>query len=140
MGSGRYVFDTNVVISALLFPDSKPGTAFRFALANAAVLVSSETLRELDDVLARAKFEPYVRREERELFVAALLDRVELVEITHRVEACRDPRDDKFLELALSGRATAVVTGDPDLLSLNPFRGIEIVSPADFVESLAGTP
>lgn len=58
MGSGRYVFDTNVVVSALLFPDSKPGTAFRFALAKASVLVSSETLRELDDVLRARSSSP----------------------------------------------------------------------------------
>lgn len=140
MSSGRRVFDTNVLVSALLSSASIPARAFRHALASGVILGSSETLRELDDVLARPKFEPYVRREERELFVAALLDRVELVEVVHAVRACRDPRDDKFLELALSGRATAIVSGDPDLLALNPFRGIEIVSPRDFVETLAAAP
>jgi len=53
--------------------------------------------------------------------------------ITERVVACRDPTDDKFLELAINGRADRIVTGDPDLLVLNPFRGIPIFSPATFV-------
>ena len=140
MSSGRYVFDTNVLVSALLFGASNSGRGFRFALAHGVILASSETLRELDDVLARPKFEPYVRREERELVVAAFLERAELVEVAHTIQPCRDPRDDKFLELAVSGRATAIVTGDSDLLALNPFHGIEIVSPRTFIESLAGSP
>lgn len=60
----------------------------------------------------------------------------ELVAITQRIAACRDPTDDKFLELAVNGRADAIVTGDADLLALNPFRGIPIVTPAIFVRSL----
>jgi predicted nucleic acid-binding protein len=59
----------------------------------------------------------------------------ELVEITERIVACRDPKDDKFLELAVNGRADAIVTGDDDLLVLNPFRGIPIITPAAFVQS-----
>lgn len=138
MRSGRYVCDTNVIVSALLLPESTPGRAFQYLLANATLLVSSETLRELDDVLARPKFERYVHREEREHFVAALLDRAELVEVIHEVQACRDPSDDKFLALALSGSVTAIVTGDPDLLDLDPFDGVEIISPTQFVERLGG--
>ena len=51
----------------------------------------------------------------------------ELVPITERIAACRDPTDDKFLELAVSGRADLIVTGDADLLTLNPFRSIPII-------------
>ncbi len=139
MGKSRCVFDTNVLVSALLFKESQPGRAFRFALTSQEILVSSATLHELDDVLARPKFERYVQKDERELFVTALLDRAELIEVTHKVEVCRDPRDDKILELALSGHASTIVTGDPDLLTLHPFQGIDIVSPNDFLESIAGT-
>ena len=57
----------------------------------------------------------------------------ELVEITEVVNACRDPKDDKFLELAVSGRATHIISGDDDLLALHPFRGIAILTPQDFV-------
>ena len=54
--------------------------------------------------------------------LAKMLARAELVAITERIAACRDPTDDKFLELAVNGRADLIVTGDADLLALNPFR------------------
>ena len=58
----------------------------------------------------------------------------ELVEITERIAACRDPKDDKFLELAVNGHADVLITGDADLLALNPFRRVPIITPADFVQ------
>ena len=58
----------------------------------------------------------------------------ELVAITERIAACRDPTDDKFLELAINGRADLIVSGDGDLLALNPFHDIPIVTPAVFVQ------
>lgn len=61
------------------------------------------------------------------------MGRVELVEVTHKLAGCRDPRDDKFLELALSGRATTLVTGDADLLALDRFHGVRIRSPGSFL-------
>lgn len=50
------------------------------------------------------------------------------------IRACRDPKDDKFLELAIDGRADAIVTGDQDLLVLHPFRGIAVLTPAEYLE------
>ena len=58
----------------------------------------------------------------------------ELVDATERVNVCRDPKDDRILELAINGDAAAIVTGDSDLLVLNPFRGVRIVTPAEFLE------
>ena len=52
--------------------------------------------------------------------------------ITHRVSACRDPKDDKFLHVALNGNAEAIVAGDRDLLVLDPFHGVRILSPTAF--------
>jgi predicted nucleic acid-binding protein len=49
------------------------------------------------------------------------------------VQGCRDPRDDKFLEVAFNGRADVIISGDADLLDLNQFRGIPILSPRDFL-------
>ena len=56
-----------------------------------------------------------------------------MVVVTAVVSVCRDPKDDKFLELAVSGAATHIISGDDDLLSLHPFRGVAIISPQDFV-------
>ncbi len=61
----------------------------------------------------------------------------ETVPYAERVTACRDPTDDKFLELAVNGRADLIISGDADLLVLNPFRGIAIMTPAAFVQSAA---
>lgn len=132
----RYVFDTNVIISALLFNTSVPGQAFTRSLGNGTILISRSLVEELNDVLARDKFNRYVTHQERESFLESLIRESELVEITEEVKACRDPKDDRILETAVNGNATFIVTGDDDLLVLNPFREIPIVTPADLLQKL----
>lgn len=95
--------------------------------------MSDETAKEVRDVLTRARFDRHATLEVREEFLRDLMLDVEMVSITETVQACRDPKDDKILELAVSGRADCIVTGDDDLLDLNPFRGIAIVRPAEFL-------
>jgi putative PIN family toxin of toxin-antitoxin system len=133
----RFVFDNSAVVSALLFEQSVPGHAFYAALDHGTILASQATFTELRDVLGRKKFDRYVTQEEREAFLALLLREAMLVEITQEVRACRDAKDDKFLELAVCGAASSVVTGDQDLLVLHPFRGIPILTPAQFLDSLS---
>ena len=60
----------------------------------------------------------------------------ELVPIVYRVQACRDPADDKFLELAINGEVDLIVTGDHDLLALDPFQGIPLIKPAAYLASV----
>ncbi|WP_022836755.1 putative toxin-antitoxin system toxin component, PIN family [Salisaeta longa] len=130
----RYVFDTNTLVSAALFRGGTPGEAFRYALNTGVVLLSEATFEEIDEVIAREKFDDYLTPEERGAFIEALVDRSQFVNPTEDVRACRDPDDNKFLELAVSENATCIVSGDADLLELNPFRGILIMRPADFLE------
>ena len=137
-GNARYVFDTNVLVSALIFEDSKPGRAFRLALQNGQILLSLTTLEEIDEVMSREKFERYVTAEEREEFLEALIGRARFVEPAEQIKVCRDPQDDKFLELAVSGGAYYIISGDDDLLALSPFREIEILSVDDFLKRLEG--
>lgn len=132
----RYVFDTNAIISTLLFNKSVPGQAFTRSLDHGTILISHALVMELNDVLGRDKFKRYVTREEREDFLETLIRESELVEITDKVQACRDPKDDRILELALNGNASFVVTDDNDLLVLNPFRDIQIVTSAKLLELL----
>ncbi len=132
----RYVFDTNVIISALLFNTSVPGQAFTRSLEHGTILISQSLVEELNDVLGRDKFNGYVTHDERERFLESLIRESNLVEITESVQACRDPKDDRILESALSGNASHVVTGDNDLLVLNPFRGVQVVTPAKLLELL----
>ena len=130
----RCVFDTNVLVSALLLPDSKPRQALNRALREGKVLVSFAALSELHEVLSRKRFRRYVDEEDVRSFLAALAREAEWVDVKLQIQACRDPKDDKFLELAVSGQGTHIVTGDTDLLALNPFRGIEILPPHRFLE------
>lgn len=136
----RVVIDTNVVVSSLLLPGSVPRRALDVARKRGIVLVSAATLEELDDVLCRPKFDHYVNEEQRLDFLAAYIRETEDVVIVEALKVCRDPSDDKILELAVSGNATHIVSGDPDLLSLSPFRGIRILTPGDFVRELGELP
>ena len=134
----RVVMDTNVAVSAALLPRSVPRQAFDRALEHGTVLISSATVAELNDVLRRPHFDKYVHEDERLEFLATLVREAELVVVTDVVTDCRDPKDNKFLELALSGKATHIVSGDEDLLVLHPFRGVLILTPQAFVAQWEG--
>ena len=129
----RAVLDTNVTVSAALQPNSTPRRAVDMVVWHGRSLISVATLAELNEVLSRSHFNRYLREEERLQFLAALVRESELVEVTEAVAVCRDPKDDKFLELVVSGAATHIITGDDDLLSLHPFRGVAIFTPQEFV-------
>jgi putative PIN family toxin of toxin-antitoxin system len=128
----RIVLDTNVLISAALKRNSTPGIAAYAVERQASLLKSLATQQQLFDIVARPYFASLIVAET-QFWLQGLMEAAELVTITERIVACRDPTDDKFLELAVSGAAEAIVTGDADLLVLNPFRGIPIVTPAVFV-------
>ena len=130
--------DTNAVVSAALFPQSPPGEVIDYAMRQRAIIASAATLAELNDVLLRPRFERYLQEARRLEFLQHLEQEAELVTITHRITACRDPKDDKFLELAVSGNASHLITGDNDLLALHPFRNIPIITPAAFLTERMG--
>jgi putative PIN family toxin of toxin-antitoxin system len=130
----RVVFDTNALVSYLLARDSVPGQAFRKATREATLLASQETLDELATVLSRRKFDSYASLADRTRFLQLVATAMELVPITTVIRACRDPKDDKFLELAVNGAADLIVTGDKDLLALNPFHEVTIITPAAYLK------
>ena len=136
MNETRIVIDTGVAVSAVLLPRSVPRQAFDAAAGRGKLLVSEATVAELDEVLRRPKFNKYLPEEKRLEFLAALVKQAETVEITEVITACRDPKDDKFLELAVGGRASHMISSDGDLLALHPFRGIAIVTPQEFLAGL----
>ena len=133
-GKECYLFDTNTIISALLFEESNSGLALKRALESGILLLSMDVAEEYANVLRREKFDHYVRRRIREEFLRTLIKEATFVEITETIQACRDSKDDKFLELAVSGGAPCLITGDEDLLILNPFREISILSPRQFLK------
>ena len=129
----RLVLDTNVILSGLLFPGSTPSRVLLKAQAG-KILASDATLLELVEVIGRARFDRYIERSIRQQLTAEFTNNCETVEIISPIRACRAPHDDKFLEVAVHGRASAIVTGDADLLALHPFQGVDILSPAEFME------
>ncbi len=130
----RIVLDTNVLVSAALRNGSLPHRALLQARLEGRLLASDETLAEFRSVLLRDKFDRDVDRALRVELLQEYAQLCSLVPIVAPICACRDPKDDKFLELAVHGRADAIITGDRDLLDLNPFRGIAILTPAEYLQ------
>jgi putative PIN family toxin of toxin-antitoxin system len=132
----RVVVDTNVFVSAALKDRSFPALALHVVAQRGTLLKSTVTERQLFEVLARPQLTALIEPASVE-WMRKLMAGAEVVEITERIAACRDATDNRFLELAVNGGADMIVSGDADLLVLNPFRGIPIVQPASFVQGRA---
>lgn len=127
------VIDTGVLVSAAIRPQSVLALALERALLHYEVCVSQATLAELQGVLRRSKFDRYASPEARQAFVEGLLQHVRMVEVTQLVSDCSDPKDDKFLALALAVNAEMIVASDPHLTQMHPWRAIPILPPAAFL-------
>ena len=117
-------------------PESKPRRAVDLTFRNEKVLISLPVLSEIREVLGCKQFRRYVDDIDVRAFLAALTSEAEWIDTVLEIKACRDPKDDKFLELAVSGHATHIISGDSDLLALNPFQDIQIIPPHSFLELL----
>ena len=131
----RLVIDTNLYVSRFFWPNSIPGQAVVRAVVEDQMLISTATWMELCDVLQRPKFARYTKPGLLEPYLQSVREAAEPIEPTARIRACRDPRDGKFLEVAVHGRADLIITRDGDLLDLHPFRGISIFTPAAYLET-----
>jgi putative PIN family toxin of toxin-antitoxin system len=130
----RFVADTNVLISRLVFRNSVPAHAVRRATSVGDLLVSMETLEELESVLFRPKFDKYIPLGRRLAFYESLRLTALFIESVAPVTVCRDPKDDNFLALAITGQADFILSGDEDLLILHPFRGVNILNPRQYLD------
>ena len=131
----RLVVDTNVFVSAALKESSWPGHTIQLIGRYGGLLKSAATEQELLDVLQRPRFAPKIAP----IFldgVRRILAAAELITITEPLALCRDPADDKFLELAVNGGADLIISGDGDLLGMGSVRDIPIVTPAAFVRAV----
>jgi putative PIN family toxin of toxin-antitoxin system len=109
--------------------------ALDLALRRGKILLSFSVLAELYEVLSRKRFRRYVNEEDIRRFLAALTREARWIDINVQIVACRDPKDDKLLELAVCGQAEYIVTGDADLIALHPFQGVQILTPKTFLET-----
>ena len=126
----RVVLDTNVLISAFLSPLGKPFACLSWVLDNATLIVSRELLEELESRLARPKFARYLDESRRRAVVADLALNAVQVGLSGTVKVCRDPDDNKLLEIAAAGRADCLA------LVLGAFQDIPILTPASFLDVL----
>ena len=127
--SERFVIDTNVLVSAAIFPSSVPGQALDKAVRSGKLLISSATFLELEKTLKKKKLKKYLSLTSINNFLEKLERLTEPTDTLPELAVCRDPKDDKSLALALGGKASCIITGDEDLLVLHPFKGIPIIAP-----------
>lgn len=130
----RVVLDTNVLVSALVFPGGRPETVYQLALQHRYELVTSvPLLTELGRILT----EKFGRDDRAAQEAVGQVARAAVVVEPHEeidiIDA--DPADNRVLEAALAGHADVIVTGDRHLLDLEEWRGIPIQNPAAFLQS-----
>jgi len=132
------VLDASTLVSAAINRGSVPYRAVAHAFASDRVAVSEAIMAELLDVFVRPRLTRFVDPELRDE-VLSLLDAFGIFFTpTVLVTDCRDPKDDKYLELALASGAEVIVSGDADLLVLHPWRGVQILQPAAYLAEAEG--
>lgn len=135
----RVVVDTGILVSALIRPKGTVGNVLHALRDGRFIAIySTPMMLEVTDVLDRPKIQEkyHVQPEDIIALINLVRLRGELVSPKDTVTACRDPKDNKFLEAALAGEADAIVTGDDDLLVLHPFEGVDILRPVEFLARL----
>ncbi len=135
MKNDLFVIDTNTLISAFLSKYSNTRKAIDRAIETGKILASLETYNEFREVLLRPKFDKYISAERKLLILNELKKLIVFKEISDSINVCRDPKDNKFLELAIAAKASCIITGDDDLLILHPFREIPILNASDFLNT-----
>ncbi|MGN6803047.1 MAG: putative toxin-antitoxin system toxin component, PIN family [Ginsengibacter sp.] len=131
-----FVFDTNSLVSGLLIEGSTTARAIDRAIKLGNLVFSNETLDEFIEVLFRKKFDKYfLNNEERWDAIRRISDVGFFFSPLEIITDCRDPKDNKLLEVAFAAKASCIVTGDKDLLILNPFRRIRILTANNFLDN-----
>lgn len=134
------VFDASTLVSATFRRDGIPAQAVRHALRADRVAVSEEVMAELLDVLHRPSLARFLDPALRAELLGQLLALGATFASSARVADCRDPKDDKYLELALAAGAGTIVSSDDDLLVLHPWRGVRILRPATYLAAVGQDP
>jgi putative PIN family toxin of toxin-antitoxin system len=127
----RTVIDTNIWISFLISNLLKGFDALILS-GKIAIITSEEQLNEIIEVLHRPKFRKHISEDDISEFLAILYKTAKIVKTGNEIKDCRDMKDNFILEIAMAGNASVIVTGDKDLLELNPYRGKKIVTPKEF--------
>ena len=129
----KVVFDTNILVSALVFPGGRADAALRRILEEQdQLIISKAILAELLRVLG-SKFS---RDSEELAHVAVFLSELALtVKPRRRLRVVKDEPDNRILECALTGRAEVIVTGDHSLLALGEYKGVRIIRLREYLDA-----
>ncbi len=131
-----FVFDTNILVSAILKPEGIPAIAILHAMQKGKLIFSKETEYEFREVVVRDKFEKYLPKAQRLSIADQKIEQAEIKAVSiHLTDACKDPKDIKFLNVAVEWKIDCIVSGDKHLLDISPFMGIPILTPIDFLKS-----
>ena len=135
MKNNLFIIDTNILVSSSLSKYGTPRKAVTKANQIGKLSASIETYNEFSETLLRVKFDKYLSRNTRLDILLEFKKLAIYTKISETITDCRDPKDNKFLELAISANVSCIITGDSDLLILHPFRGIPILNAADFLNN-----
>jgi putative PIN family toxin of toxin-antitoxin system len=135
MGKTKTTLDTNILISALGWIGNPKQVFDKIIDGELELIISDEQFTELSGALDYPKFQ--FTKEQKNRFKSLILEIATFVKPIENIDAItEDPDDNMILESAVAGKADYIVTGDPDLLELNEFRGIKIVTAKKFLEEL----
>lgn len=128
------VIDTNVLISAGLLPTSKTAQVLALAVEHFVIAQNHLTWHELETRIARPKFDTYFGDSGRLRHLVKIAQSIQYFDVKADVSVSRDMADDKFIALAIDSGAKLLISGDPDLKDIRTHKGIDILSPAQFLE------
>ncbi len=129
-----FILDTMIILQAMLSRNSAAYYVLKKADSIGTLLVSDATLAELEEKIRLPKFDKYQSLNKRMAFYHAYSLLALNIDVSIQIKACRDPKDDKFLALAVTADADCIVTLDADLLVLHPFQGTPILTSAAFLQ------
>ena len=128
------VIDTNVLISAGLLQNSKSAQVLVLAIEHFVIAQNQDTWDELETRIERPKFDRYFDVSGRSRYLVKIVQAMQRFEVSAAVSVSRDKTDNKFIELAIDSGAKILISGDPDLKDVKTYKGIEILSPAQFFD------
>lgn len=138
MGKHKIVVDTNIFVSAFLGSKNAKLIVRDIFIGQYLLIMSHEQLQEIKTVLLRPKFSKYIHPYEVEELVSLLSLKAIIPSNYGKINDCRDEKDNMILEAAVYGNADFIISGDEDLLVLNPYRWIHILSPNEFIKLTYG--
>lgn len=134
MGNYKVVVDTNIFVSSFLGSKNAKLIVRDIFSEQHQIVMSHEQLQEIKAVLLRPKFSKYIHPYELDEFLSLLSLKIIVPSNYGKISDCRDAKDNMILEAAVYGNANFIISGDEDLLILNPYCWIKILSPIAFIK------